>query len=107
MKQTSKKRAPRSSALSPRKSERKYQLRSEIAYRVIEGQVLVLAPRQESLFTLNASGQLLWAALKRGATQKRLAALLTAEYDLPLAEAQRDVEVFLRELNAKGILVRK
>lgn len=104
MKQTSKKPKPRSAGSSKRKVERKYTLKKEIAYRTIQGQILVLAPRAEFLYTLNDSGKFLWSALQRGASKKRLAALLAAEYDLPTAAAQRDVEAFVQVLVAKGIV---
>ena len=104
MKQTSNKPKTRSAASSKRKVERTYALKKEIAYRTIEGQILVLAPREEFLYTLNDSGQFLWAALKRGASMKRLAALLAAEYGLPPVTAQQDVEAFLQVLVAKGIV---
>lgn len=104
MKPTSNTPKPRSAVSSKSKVERKYTLKKEVAYRAIEGQILVLAPHAEFLYTLNDSGKLLWDALQHGATKKRLATMLAAEYDLSLATAQQDVEAFVQELVAKGVV---
>ena len=76
-------------------------------FREVEGQILILTPREEFLYTLNASGRLLWELLVRGTTEAKLVHALMSEYALSPAQASSDVRVFIRALNAKGILARK
>ncbi|HZQ06995.1 MAG TPA: PqqD family protein [Anaerolineae bacterium] len=107
MKKTSAK-PKRSSTKSSRPfREPQYALKADILYREVEGQILILTPRAEFLYTLNASAQVLWPLLARGATEQKLVAALVREYDLARVEAQRDVQAFLHDLRAKGILARK
>jgi hypothetical protein len=50
------------------------------------------------------SGALLWRRLGDGATAGELAARLVAEYGIEHERAERDVAVFLRELDQMGFL---
>lgn len=76
-------------------------------FREVEGQILILTPREEFLYTLNASGQLLWEMLVRGTSEQKLIHTLVRAYGLSPAQAAGDVSTFLQALSAKGILARK
>jgi hypothetical protein len=105
MKKTSAK-LKRSSSKSSRAAPR-YRLKPGIMHREVEGQILILTPREEFLYTVNDSGKLLWELLARGATVQKLVRALVQEYGLAENDARRDVEIFLRALRAKGILARQ
>ena len=75
--------------------------------REVEGQILILTPRAEFLYTLNASGQVLWELLQRGTTEQKLVSALVKEYELAPLQAQKDVRAFLQTLRTKGILAHK
>lgn len=83
-----------------------YTLKQEISYREVQGQILILTPREEFLYTLNAAGHVLWKLLARGAAEQKLIDALVREYDLAPEHAQRDVHAFLQDLRAKGVLAR-
>lgn len=76
-------------------------------HREIEGQILILTPSEEFLYTLNESGQVLWKLLVRGTTEQKLVNALMRQYPLSRPQAQRDVQTFLRALRARGILASK
>jgi hypothetical protein len=94
---------------SPNSSHREllYKLKPGIMHREVEGQILILTPREEFLYTVNDSGKMLWQLLVKGATEKKLAAALVKEYGLGEKDALRDVKMFLQTLRAKGILARQ
>lgn len=82
-------------------------LKAGIMHREVEGQILILTPREESLYTVNASGNMLWQLLVRGATERKMVHSLMSQYALSHSEARRDVKVFLQALSAKGIITRQ
>lgn len=76
-------------------------------HREVEGQILILTPREEFLYTLNPSGRVLWELLVRGTTEQKMVSALMNRYELSKIEALYDVRAFIRTLNAKGIISRK
>lgn len=58
----------------------------------------------DGMLTLNESGALLWRALERGADRRALTQALTDEYEVEPAQAERDVDEFLRTLSEAGCL---
>lgn len=56
------------------------------------------------MLTLNSSGALLWKALEQGCDRDALALALTSEYIVSLEQAQKDVDDFLKKLQAAGCL---
>lgn len=82
-------------------------LKNDVMSREIEGQILILTPREEFLYTLNASGQVLWEMLAKGTTAQKLVDALVRRYGISPTQAQGDVQTFVRGLRAKGILAGK
>lgn len=72
---------------------------------------LVLVPvgaateRFPGMITLNETGKLLWEALETEQTLDTLTAKLLEEYEVTQAQAQTDVEAFLKKLTAVGAVV--
>lgn len=56
------------------------------------------------ILTLNESGAMLWNMLLDGATRDELALALTREYEVELAEALTDVDVFIEKLKDQDCL---
>jgi hypothetical protein len=54
--------------------------------------------------TINRTGSILWPALLVGATERGLADVLEAQYDLTHAQAERDVQEFLAGLRERDLL---
>ncbi len=68
----------------------------------------VIALDEEALVYLNAnpSGAVLWQALAKSATREELVEGLLAEFDVDEATASSDVDRFLADLDARGLLER-
>jgi hypothetical protein len=82
---------------------REYELAGGVAFRRIEGQSLLLAPGDETLYTLNGTGELVWALLVKGVAARRIVDRVAARYGLARAAAAADVAAFLAQLEARGI----
>lgn len=59
------------------------------------------------LHTLNETGSLVFGKAKAGWTAKKIAQFLEKTYEIPLARAQKDVDLLLKDLVKKKILVEK
>src|SRR5580704_7107416 len=78
----------------------------QIAARELDGEMMIMSPRDSTLFNLNELGTMIWRAAD-GATsvEQIVAQKICAEYDVEPSEALRDAESFVRELSAHGILL--
>jgi hypothetical protein len=81
-----------------------YSVSSEVSHREIEGQILILLPDSSYLYTLNATGQLLWEQILQGRTADELAERLCEEFGVGGDTARKDVRLFLNQLKRKGII---
>ncbi|MCI0481010.1 MAG: PqqD family protein [Candidatus Dadabacteria bacterium] len=84
-----------------------YTINDEIAYREIEGQILILRPDDNFLYTLNGSGRFIWLGI---AKKKKLSSIIKSvskEFGIPEDSARRDVMEFVKDLEGKGILSKK
>lgn len=83
------------------------QLRREaLDWREVDGEIVALESRGSVYLSANRSGAFLWQALAEGATRDTLVSGLAAEYRIDAGLAQRDVDRFLAELDAHGLLER-
>lgn len=92
-------------AASARAAER-WRVRPEIAHREVEGQVVLLLPDADELFTLNDSAQVVWRKLVAGATVPELGRVLAKHYGIAQATAESDVQALVRELARRRIVAR-
>jgi hypothetical protein len=84
-----------------------YTINGEIAHREIEGQILILRPDDNFLYTLNGSGRHIWLGI---AKKKKLSSIIKSvskEFGIPEDSARRDVMEFVKDLEVKGILSKK
>lgn len=84
----------------------RWRVRPEIAHREVEGQVVLLLPDDDALFTLNESAKLLWKRLVTGATVAELARVVVSRYRVAPAVAEADVRALVRDLARRRIVVR-
>jgi hypothetical protein len=76
-----------------------------IAYREIEGQILVLLPDDTEIYTFNAAGTLIWKGLARRHGQPRIVSDLMRAFGVDRTRAEADVVRFIRDMARKGLLV--
>ena len=79
----------------------------DVASREIGGQLLLLTPDDDVLYTLNGSGKLAWEMLVRGIGVGEIAASIATTYGITVEQAGRDLADFCKELERRGILVRR
>lgn len=75
-----------------------------IAWREVDGEVIALGLDSSTYFGLNASGSVLWKRLAGGATRSELVAELMETFDLAKEQAQGEVDAFVGDLRAQGLL---
>ena len=83
------------------------ELNPEVAHREIEGQLLLLTPDDDVLYTLNGTGRLAWEMLLRGAGRGDIAARIAATYGVSLEAADGDLVRFFADLERRGVLLRR
>ena len=97
---------PEASTLSARPGLTELTLNGDrLSWREVDGEILALDLAGSRYLGTNPAGALLWKALAAGATRDALADALVAEFAIDRARAAADVDVFLRDLAAQGLLV--
>ena len=85
-------------------------VRSEnVVSRVIAGETLIVPVRRgvadlASLFSFNQVGSSIWEAIEQPRTVDELVTLVADAYDVTPEKAREDIEVFLNEAQAAGIV---
>lgn len=84
-----------------------YDAHPDVAQREIEGELLLLTPNDDVLYTLNGSGRLVWERIARGDGLATITDELVSVYGIPIEVARTDVQAFVAELEAKGAVTRR
>ncbi|MCH3973172.1 MAG: PqqD family protein [Oscillospiraceae bacterium] len=84
-------------------------LKSQLMLRNIAGNYMVVPVGERTqdvpgVIALNETGAFLWKLLEQDTTKETLLHALTAEYEVDEAEAQKDLQTFLADLQEKGWL---
>jgi hypothetical protein len=77
---------------------------ADLHWREIDGEVIGLEARGSTYVAANPAGTVLWRALASGSTRDRLADELMRTYGIAPERAAADVDAFLGELAAQGLL---
>ncbi len=75
-----------------------------VAHRKIDGRVYVVDSKNSSLHSLNETGSYIWERLAAGSDEKKIAASIASRYDIPEADAVKDVSDFIKKLKAKNLV---
>lgn len=78
-----------------------WQVNSEVLVTELDGELVLMHPARSEMFSLNASGRLIWRALPQ--TQAALGELLAARYGLSLEQAGADVSAVLQALSERDL----
>lgn len=78
--------------------------REDLAWRAVDDELIAIDVRDSAYLSANDSGLLLWSALAAGATRDDLVGRLTEAYGLDAETAGVDVDAFLGDLRARGLL---
>jgi len=80
-----------------------------VVSRVVAGETLIVPVRGKvgdlaSIYSFNSTGSLIWRLLETAKTVAELAATVAREYEVDPAQAERDVEQFVGEMKAIGLV---
>jgi hypothetical protein len=80
-------------------------LRQEgLTWRLIDDELVAVDVEGSTYLSANPSASLLWGALADGATHIELVDRLVERYGIEQQQAESDVDAFLEDLTAKGLL---
>src|SRR5271169_3236682 len=80
-----------------------------VVSRVVAGETLIVPVRAKvgdlaSIYSFNGTGSLIWKLLESAKTVAELSMAVAREYDVDPAQAERDVEEFVGEMKAVGLV---
>jgi coenzyme PQQ synthesis protein D (PqqD) len=76
-----------------------------LAWREIDGEIVIVSPDDSVLHELNETGSFVWKQLDGRRPVAEIAASLAAEYDVTPEHALDDIETLLGELAARQLLI--
>lgn len=79
-------------------------LSEEVAWRDVEAQVVALDVDATTYFAVNRTGATIWPLLAEGTRREELIARLVEVFGIDRSAAERDVDRFLEQLTARGLL---
>lgn len=74
------------------------------AWRVVDGEAVMVLPSTGKVHTLNAVGTRFWQLVDGQLTMAEIAARLAEEFDAPSDRIERDCHAFAAELAERGLL---
>lgn len=74
------------------------------AWRVYDGEAVVLWPDDSTLNTLNAVGTLIWESADGKSPVSAIVARICEEFDVDPERAKQDTMAFVAKLRARGLL---
>lgn len=78
-------------------------LNPRLAWREIEGRVVVISPEDSFAHELNETASFIWKQADRGRNVSEIAHLLSDEFDVDAAQARADTEGLLLVFLQKGL----
>jgi len=76
----------------------------EVAWRIIDGEAVIVTPADSVMHTLNDVGTRIWELLTGERNLKEIAQLLCADFDVDEKRAQADTVWFVSCLQKKGLI---
>ena len=77
----------------------------QTAWRVYDGEAVILLADDSTLNTLNAVGTLIWEAADGKTPFGAIVARICEEFEVEPAQAERDATAFIEKLHQRGLLI--
>ena len=74
------------------------------AWRVYDGEAVIVSPEDSTLHTLNAVGTVIWEAADGRTALEAIVARVCDEFEVDPATAARDAAAFVESLTQRGLL---
>ena len=89
-----------------RRVEPRYRRDPAIPTQEIEGQAVIVFPKRRELHELDEVGTLVWNRLEKSCSVRDLSRAVCDEFDVTPARVEKDLRIFLAELEDKGLVSR-
>ena len=76
----------------------------QTAWRVYDGEAVILLAQDSTLNTLNSVGTLIWEVADGKTPMSDIVARICEEFDVEPIEARRDAAAFIGELSRRGLV---
>jgi hypothetical protein len=76
----------------------------QTAWRVYDGEAVILLADDSTLNTLNAVGTLIWEAADGKTPVSAIVARICEEFEVERAQAERDAAAFIEKLGRRGLV---
>jgi hypothetical protein len=83
----------------------KYAQNKEVAWRMVDGEAVLVHPGLSEVKVLNEVGSRIWEICEDGSSLEEIVGVICDEFDAATEEARADAEAFLREMVEKGLVV--
>lgn len=80
-------------------------LNPQLAWREIDGRVVVISPLDSVMHELNETASFIWKQADRGRSIREICELLAEEFGVDRAQAKMDTEELLTVLEQKGLVI--
>jgi hypothetical protein len=77
----------------------------QTAWRVYDGEAVILCPDDSTLNTLNAAGTLIWETADGETPVSAIVARICDEFEVAPEAAERDANAFIEQLCQRGLLI--
>lgn len=84
---------------------RTIRLSSDVVFRELEGEAVILDLASGRYFGLNAVGTRVWALLDAGTPVDQIVSTLADEYEAEREQIARDVAALIDDLSTRGLIV--
>lgn len=74
------------------------------AWRVYDGEAVIVSPEDSTLHTLNAVGTVIWEAADGRTGMEAIVARVCEAFEIDIATAARDTAAFIDSLTQRGLL---
>ncbi|SRR5579871_2641774 len=76
----------------------------QVAARMLGGEMMIMSPRDTTLFNLNDVGSVIWQSADGQTPLDAIVAKLCAEFDVTPEIARQDADAFIQEMAGHGIM---
>ena len=88
-------------------SNTRFRLLRKLPGRALGHETVFVDPNARRVFSLNSVGGIVWAAVERGESEGEIVAAVVRRFQVDEPRARRDVDEFLRRLEALDLAVRE
>ena len=82
----------------------KTRIKKDLAYRRVAGELFIVDSSKARLHELNGPAAVIWEGLAAGKSGPAIVSALVSEYETDAETARMDLEVFMNELRAAGLI---